>query len=111
MSERSIRQLSDLSPARLKLAEIIRRLGFGYIVRLPIRDGDPVLNPGLAIYSTHKYMSERNLPPIHEGKGCGLKKQFVYLFDHFDRQPNMVIERLDFQDGLPMLWVVKETIV
>lgn len=109
MKNRDVRQLSDLSPARRRLVDNIRRIGFGHIDRLRVRNGNPVWDSPPDIYSNHKYgCSDRPLP-IHKQKAGELMKQFVDLFAEFDERKDFTITRLVIQDGLPLRREVKET--
>ena len=109
MKYRGVRQLSDLSPSRRRLVNNIRRIYFGHIDCLRVRNGDTVWDPPPDIYSGYKYDGTDRPLAIHEQETGELKKHFVNLFTEFDERQNFTITRLMIQDGLPLRREVKET--
>lgn len=111
MRNRSVRYLSDLTPARRRLVDNIRRLGFGHFERLRVRNGDPVWDTPPDIYSDRKYGSPSQSLPMHGQENCELKAEFVELFAEFDERQDFKIIRLEIQNGLPFRREVKEPLV
>ena len=72
--------LSSVSPARKKLLGLIQKINFGRIERLPVRGGEPVLDPLPAVVAEVKFAGE-NGPRAEAGLGDFiLKKQHLDLF-------------------------------
>lgn len=101
---------ASLSPARRRLLELLQRTNFGHIENLVIQNGEPVLDPPPSIYRDIKFGGENGPRPELGTVDCCLKKEYVELFDLFDRLQNGVIERLDVKHGLPFQAICKEGI-
>lgn len=92
---------SQLSDPRRRLIESMQELGFGRVERLPVRAGEPVLDPPPTIVREVKFGSENG--PRHERSlpDFTLKTQIIELFDELDRLGDGVIEVLTVKHGLP----------
>jgi hypothetical protein len=91
-----------LSPARRRLAEILRELQFGRIANLSIVGGEPQWTPPPTITRMIKLPVEADVVES-AGGDCEMKKPLVDLFRCFDRQQNGVVSRLECRFGLPCL--------
>ena len=99
---------SSLSSARRTLLQLMQRIHFGRIENLAVRDGQPVFDPCPRIIREVKFAAENGPHPQRGSVDFLLKKQVVELFEHFDRNPDGVIERLEIKHGLPFHMLVEE---
>jgi hypothetical protein len=92
---------SELSESRRRLLELMQELGFGRIEALPVRAGDPVLDPPPTIVREVKFGGQ-NGPRVERTLGdFPLKAHVVELFDELDRLHDGVIDVLTVKHGLP----------
>jgi hypothetical protein len=86
----------------------MQSLNFGRIERLPVRDGEPILDPPPRIIREFKFGAENG--PRHELAAGDflLKGQVVELFKHFAALGTATIEVLEVKNGLPFRMLVAE---
>jgi hypothetical protein len=101
-------RLHELSPARTRVHDLLRSIGFGRVEGLRIVDREAVLEPPPRIFRSVKLGGEAPPRPERVTGDCVLKKALLDLFDQFDRIGDGVIARLDLKDGLPCSMVVEE---
>jgi len=80
-----LRMSSHLSPARFKLLEILRCLGFGVIEDLAIVNGEPCFDPFPRILEDIKIGSESESRPSTKSGAFALTSRMIELLDHLDR--------------------------
>lgn len=97
-----------LSPARVRLLELMQDANFGRIESLRIADGEPVLDPRPALVREHKFGGENGPRPELNSTDFALKQQVVELFAFFDELQNGVIDVLEIKHGLPFRMIVTE---
>ena len=99
---------SSLPPKRRQLIREMQRINFGQIKKLPLRGGQPVLEPPPIVVREHKFGGE-NGPRLELGAADFLlKQQVVELFTFFDDLQDGVIDVLKIKHGLPFLITVTE---
>ncbi len=98
----------SLSPARRRLVERMQRLGFGSIEGLVIRNGEPLLRPGVRIISDVKFGAENGPRPEADLDDFVLKKQVRDFLKQLDALGNVTIRRLEVKHGLPFRMEVEE---
>src|SRR5262245_33344327 len=93
--------LSSLSSQRRHLVEVMRRLHYGRIEGIVVRDGEPALpaNP-LQITREFKFPSPDNARGEPE-RDFLLKTQVLELFRKFDQLGDGAVAVLEVRDGLP----------
>ncbi|HNO79221.1 MAG TPA: hypothetical protein PKN33_14305 [Phycisphaerae bacterium] len=91
----------NLTPARRRLVEAMRRLAFGRIENLVVRDGEPILD------ATTRFRRERKLgvigSPPHRPipPTCSLKSEIRELFDEFAAIGDGIVDAIEIRHGLP----------
>lgn len=99
-----------LSPARRRLVELMQTRNHGRIEVLPVRDAEPVFDPPLIVWRLH-VAGKRNGPHSPcAGKNYEIKHSIAELFGLFDRERDLDIRDLRFDDGLPCSWGTKEEV-
>lgn len=102
-------RFSDLSASRKELVRLMQRTYNGFIYELPVRDGEPVLNPKPQV--TFRFM----FPLKGEGRlkvrapDFALKQQVRDLFHVFDSLQNLCVLWLEVQDGMPFRMETQQT--
>jgi hypothetical protein len=100
---------SDLTPRQTQLVTKMQHLRFGCIENLPIRDGQPVFEPGLTQCLRKIRIRGKNRP--HPASSCPdtvLKAEVVELLEHLREIGHGLIRSLTVHDGLPTDLVVEE---
>lgn len=98
----------QLSSSRARLIERMQRLNFGRIANIPIRNGDPVLDPLPKVTREVKFGGDNKPRPESELDDFPLKQQVQELFEELDRTGDGMIEVLMVKHGLPFLMHVTE---
>lgn len=100
------RHTSSLSQPQRRLVELLQHLNFGYVDHLPVRGGQPVLDPLPRIVREHKFGGENG--PRQEAKleEFSLKPQVRELLDAITEIGDRVIERIEVKHGLPFRMIV-----
>lgn len=93
-----------LSPARRQLLEMLLHLGHGRFENVPIRGGDPVLDPRPRIVFVYKTCpgTNRRRYPITVAD-LARTPEVQSLFGQFDRISDGVIDLIQVQNALPFL--------
>ena len=98
---RSYRRKSSLSKSQVQLVELMQRLNYGRIEGMPVRRGQPVLDPPPRIFRKLKVGGE-NAPRQEIGKDdFELKAEIVELFDLFEEIGEGLARTLTIEYGLP----------
>jgi hypothetical protein len=96
----------QVSRPKQALIELMQRLNHGTIEGLPVRGGEPVLDPRPRCRRTVKFGGE-NTPRREYGLvDFSLKSEVVELFEFFDRLGDGAIDLLEVRNGLPVRMVV-----
>jgi hypothetical protein len=98
----------DLSSCRAGLIELMQGINFGRIERLPIKNGQPILNPRPTVVREHLFSGENGPRPELAAVDFLLKQQVVALFAFIDELQNGVIDVLEVKHGLPFRMIVTE---
>ena len=99
---------SDLPEPRRRFVELMQTLNFGRFEQLPIRNGEPVLDPPPRIIREFKFGGENGPRPELAASDFLLKGQVVDLFRHFAQLSTVMIEVLEIKNGLPFRMLVVE---
>jgi len=89
-----------LSPARKRLIDLMREIGYGRIYGLTIRDGEPVLSPRPHVSLSHKFGGDHGRAP--RSGDPALKQAHFDLLLLFDEIGNGTIDELTITNGLPL---------
>lgn len=92
---------SSISPARRRLLRLMQTLNFGRIERLPVRGGDPVLDPAPVTVVEIKFAAENGPRPETRLSDFMLKRQVADLFALLDAIGDGELLILSFRHGLP----------
>ena len=95
-----------LSPARQQLVEMMQEVNFGRIENLEVRDGEPVVAPGPRVLRDVVFGKDNAPNRARRWRDFALKEQVIELFDLFDRERSLRVERLVVQNGLPVRMTV-----
>lgn len=97
----------QVSRPRQALIELGQFLNHGWIEDLPVRGGEPVMDPRPVFYHHFKFKAENG--PRNESTldDFVLKDEHLELMAFLDRFKDGLIKRLDFKGGLPFDMDVK----
>lgn len=99
-----------LSAAKRRLVELMQRVGFGRIEGLPVRAGEPVLDPPPRVVREIRFGAS-NGPRRELGlRDFALKTQVGELFQHLGRVGDGMVRSLEIKHGLPLLMRVEGTV-
>jgi cytosine/adenosine deaminase-related metal-dependent hydrolase len=101
-------RLSDLSPERRELIQLMQQVNFGRIEGLCITSGDPVLEPPPRVIREVKFGGENAPRAEADIRDFELKRQVHELLAQLDRIGNGVIDVLIVKHGLPFTMHVAE---
>ena len=93
---------TQVSLPRRKLIEVMKEVRFGSIEGLEVQDGEPVTDPSPVIVRDIALGKENGPHPARSKEDFALKRPLQELFDLFDREQNIRIDRLIVQAGLPL---------
>jgi len=93
--------LEELRTNDLRLAIVMRRLGYGRFENVPIKRGRLVLDPWPTTIRTVKFGNATPNQPQSIAAGTELKKQIVELFAQISCIDSGLIRTLEFRGGLP----------
>jgi hypothetical protein len=98
----SVVRLADLSLPRRQLVQLMQRVNHGYVRSLPVRRGEPVLDPPPVVVREHKFAANENGPRAEMGLAdFTLKGQHLDLFRLLDEVGDGVVSNLTIKHGLP----------
>lgn len=92
---------SALSPARRRLVELLQTINFGRLERLPVRAGEPVLDPLPSVVREHKFCAENGARPEAARPDCALKPQHLDLMRVLDEVGDGEIAVVVCKHGIP----------
>jgi hypothetical protein len=92
----------NLSPPRRRLVALMQELHFGEIHGLRIVDGDPLFDPFPEVARDIVLSKEDRPHPARGISDFALKAEVVNLYELFDREQTITIDRLIVQAGLPL---------
>lgn len=90
-----------VSSCRARLLELMQALNFGRIERLPVRAGEPVLDPLPTIVREVKFGGQNGVRDEWALGDFALKAPVVELFGEMDRLRDGLIDVLTVKHGLP----------
>lgn len=97
---------SGLPEPRQRLVELMQSVNFGRIEHLPVRGGQPILDPPVRIVREIKIGGDNGPRAELNTKHFVLKTQVVEFFEHLDRLDCGTIEVLEIKHGLPFRLLV-----
>jgi len=101
MSETRLK--SELNAAQDLLVQIMREHQFGRIENLPVRAGQPIIEPYVRVVRIARLGSKSGMTKTSRTDEFELKKQVRDLFDELARLHNGTVIKLEFRHGLPFL--------
>ena len=104
----SVPTKSSLSHARVRLIELMQRINYGSIEGLPVRRGEPVMDPPPRIFREIKFSGENGPRPESAKADFALKVQVRELFAQLEALGDGVIPCIEIQRGLPFRMTVEE---
>ena len=99
---------SSLSPSQQKLLTEMQRINYGRIEGLPVRRGEPVMDPLPRIVREIKFSGENGPRPESAKADFALKVQVRELFAQLEAMGEGVIPCIEIQRGLPFRMTVEE---
>ena len=99
-----------LSPARQRLVELMQEINFGRIEDLDVRDGEPVVVPAPRVVRDIVFGKDNAPNKARCWRDFALKDQVIEMFDFFDQERSLRVERLVVQNGLPLRMTVEDVI-
>lgn len=99
---------SSLSPSQQKLLTEMQRINYGRIEGLPVRRGEPVMDPLPCIIREIKFSGENGPRPESAKADFALKVQVRELFAQLEALGDGVIPCIEIQRGLPFRMTVEE---
>jgi len=97
-----------LSEPRRQFVRLMQWLLFGRITNLPVRGGEPVLDPWPRCVREYKLGGENGRHPKYWTDDFLLKEQHVDLFRQFDAIGDGMISVLEVKHGLPFRMELSE---
>ena len=85
----------------------MQRLNYGEIRRLPISNGEPVLNPLPVTVRTVKFGAENGSRPQTNLQDFILKEQVTQFLDEIAALSDGEIETVEVKAGLPFMAVIR----
>ena len=92
----------QLSPARIRLVEILRAIYFGRIEHLVVRAAEPVLDPPPHIVRTLRFGAGQDNAPTHSLDEIAARPAVHHLMLLLDRLRDGMIVRLEVRDSTPI---------
>lgn len=100
-----------LSPARQRFVELMQEINFGRIKGLEVQSGEPVLSASVCIEREIVFGKENTPNACRTKSDFTLRREVLELFYYFDREQNLVVERLEVSDGLPRRMTVSRRLI
>ncbi|OWK39877.1 hypothetical protein [Fimbriiglobus ruber] len=92
---------SSLTPAARRLVELMQRINFGTIEDLPVRRGQPVLDPLPRYVTEVKFGGENGARPELMAPDFPLKAQVVELIRRLADLGDGTVAALEIKHGIP----------
>jgi len=99
---------ADLSPAGVRLVELMQGMNFGRIFDLTVRDGQPVMDPPPRVIREIKFGGDNGPRPEVGKADFTLKAQVRDLLAQLEALGDGVIPCIEIQRGLPFRMTVEE---
>ena len=99
---------STLSPAQRTLVALMQNVGFGQILDLIVRKGEPVLEPMPRVLRSVRLGIETGPAPEIRTGDFALKTEVVEMLRQLDQLRDGVVHRVDIKNGLPISLVIEE---
>ncbi|MCG3180467.1 MAG: hypothetical protein BIFFINMI_02828 [Phycisphaerae bacterium] len=98
----------SLSPSFQRLIELMQRIGFGQILGLAVRNGEPDLVRGVRVVRTVKLAVDGE-PQPQRGHNFAVRGEVVRLIQFLNQMGNGTVRRIEVRHGLPILLDIDET--
>ena len=92
---------ASLSPSRRRLVDLMRTIGFGEILNLAIRAGEPQFDPPPEVVREVKLGGGKETRCVAASGNFALRDQVVDLFEQIELLGTGTIESLEIKGGLP----------
>ena len=99
---------TSLTPSQQKLLTEMQRINYGRIEGLPVRRGEPVMDPPPRIVREIKFGGENGPRPEAAKADFTLKVQVRDLFAQLEALGDGVIRSIEIKHGLPFRMIVEE---
>jgi hypothetical protein len=99
---------TSLTPSQLRLLTEMQRINYGRILDLPVRRGEPVLDPPSRVMREIKFGGDNGPRPEAVKADFALKAQVRDLFACLESMGDGVISCIEIQRGLPFRMTVEE---
>lgn len=103
-------RVSELSPARRALVDLMRRVQFGRIEGLRVSDGQPMLTPPPRVFRELKFPLDESQNRAPVSADFELKQQVLDLIELFDQLREGTLQWLEIKAGLPFRAQVEQPI-
>ena len=97
------RTTKDLTAAQLRLVLIMSEYQFGRVENMPVRAGQPDLNPEVRVVRVARLGGESSGFKVPTAADFELKQSVCDLLDELARLQNGTIVKLEFRHGMPCL--------
>lgn len=97
---------AELPEPRQRLVELMQTINFGRIEDLPVRAGNPVLDPPPRVVREIKIGGDNGSRPERDAGNFLLKEQVVELLRHLDHLRDGMVAVLEVKHGLPFRLLV-----
>lgn len=104
----SVPTKSSLSHARVRLIELMQRINYGRVEGLPVRCGEPVMDPPPRVVREIKFGGENGPRPESANADFALKAQVRDFFAQLEALGDGVVPCVEVQRGLPFRMTVVE---
>jgi len=101
---------SQLTKNTKGLVELMQRLNFGHVYDLPLRGGEPILEPPPRVDKEVKFASDNGSRPELAREDFILKVQVREMLSCFDSIGDGVIHCIEVKNGLPFKMIIQEDI-
>jgi hypothetical protein len=99
----------SLSAARQRLLEVFQRVRYGFILRLSVRAGEPVLG-GLRWVRKVKVLGDNDAHPALGREDFALRHEVVEFFRLLDRVGDGAVTNVEVRNGLPFCFEEEESL-
>jgi hypothetical protein len=101
MTSTAVQTRLGLSPARRRLLDLIREIGFGRIEGLIVRSAEPVFAPAPRVLREVSFREYPHVKALPRHEDFALKRQMIGLLEELDRIGDGRIDQMEVQNGLP----------
>jgi hypothetical protein len=86
----------------------MQEVNFGTIERLPVRGGEPVVEPLPEVERVYKIGGENGPRPTAQQQDFELKDEVIEFFEYLRTLGTCIVRRVEICHGLPRVMAVRE---